>query len=58
MLLKKNSTTFRAPAVAPTIGPALSAPATSSRRHTLVTTELYSYGRYKSWVQKIRDDWR
>jgi hypothetical protein len=55
---KNNFATFRAPPVAPTAGPVSSAATTAGRRHTMVTTELYSYGGYKSWVQKIRDEWR
>jgi hypothetical protein len=57
MQLKKDSGTVPTPPVVHSVG-AASAVTTASRRHTLATTELYSFGRYKSWVQKIKGEWR
>jgi hypothetical protein len=57
MQLKKDSGTFPTPPVVPTVG-AGSSVTTASRRHSLATAELYSFGRYKTWVQKIKGEWR
>jgi hypothetical protein len=57
MELKRNCASPRWPLVTPSVTSASVTSMTARRRHRVATAELYSYGEYKSWVRRIRDEW-